>query len=67
MLVLNIPFFICMLYVQVITKNFPGGRRPFERSLMHDEYQTLAAMTSKFLEFLFLMEVARHVQCTQYF
>ena len=50
MLVLNIPFFICMLCVQVITKIFPGGRRPFGRSLKHDEYQTLATMTSKFLQ-----------------
>ena len=47
-----------MLFVQVTTKNFPGGtllahipgRRPFGRSLTYNGYQTLAAMTSKFLQ-----------------
>ena len=58
MLVLNIPVFICMLFLHVSTKNFPGGtllahfpgRRPFGRSLTHDDYQTLAAVTTKFLQ-----------------
>ena len=47
-----------MLFVQVTTKSFPGGtllpyilgRRPFGTSLTHNDYQTLAAMTSKFLQ-----------------
>ena len=55
MIVLNIPVFICTLFVQVTTKNFPEGtllahflgRRPFgRRRLTHNDYQTLAAMTS---------------------
>ena len=58
MIVLNISVFICMLFVQVTTKKFAGGtlsahilgRRPFGRSLTHNDYQTLAAMTSKFLQ-----------------
>ena len=58
MIVLNIPVFICTLFVQVTTKNFPwgtllvhfSGRRPCGRSLTHNDYQTLAAMTSKFLQ-----------------
>ena len=48
---------MCTLFVQVITKNFQGvlfqhfpGRRPFGRSLTHDNYDTLAAITSKFLQ-----------------
>ena len=44
--------------MQVTTKNFPGGtllvhfpgRRPFGGSLMPNDYQTLAAITSKFLQ-----------------
>ena len=47
-----------MLFVQVTTKNISGGtllayilgRRPFGRSLTHNDYQTLAAMTSNFLQ-----------------
>ena len=58
MIVLNLPVFICMLFVQVTNKNFPGGtllahfpgRRPFGRRLTHNDYQTLAAMTSEFLQ-----------------
>ena len=58
MIVLNIPVFIYLLFVVVTTKNFPRGtllahflgRRPFGRSLTHNDYQTLAAMTSKFLQ-----------------
>ena len=58
MIVLNISVFICMFFIQVTTKNFPGGAllvhipgmRTFGRSLMHNDYQTLAAMTSKFLQ-----------------
>ena len=58
MIVLNIPVFICTLFVQVTTKNFPGdtllphfpGSRSFGRSLMHNDYQTLSAMKSKFLQ-----------------
>ena len=58
MLVLNVPIFTCAIFVLVTTKNFPEGtlladllgRRPFERSLTHDDYQTLAAMTSNFLQ-----------------
>ena len=51
-------FFICMLFVQITTKYFPGStllayfiwRRPFGWSLTHDDYQILAAMTSNFLQ-----------------
>ena len=58
MLVLNIPVFICILFVQVTTKNFLEGtliadfpgRGPFGRSLTHDDYQTFAAIASKFLQ-----------------
>ena len=47
-----------MLFVEVTTKNFPGGtvlahisgRRSFGRSLTHNDYQTLVVMTSKFLQ-----------------
>ena len=53
MLDLNIPVFIFALFVQVTTMNFPGGtllayfsgRGPFGRSLTHDDYEILAAMT----------------------
>ena len=45
MLVLSIPVFICTLFVQVTTKNFPRGtllahfpgRRPLGKSLTHDD------------------------------
>ena len=58
MIVLNISVLICTLFVQVTTKNFPGGtllvhfsgRSSFGRSLTHNDYQTLVAMTSKFLQ-----------------
>ena len=57
-IVLNIPVFICFFFVQVTIKNFPGGtllvhfsrRKPFGRSLTHNDYQTLATMTSKFVQ-----------------
>ena len=53
MIVLNIPVFICTLFVQVTIKNFPGGTLLAHfpgRSLTHNDYQTLAAMTLKFLQ-----------------
>ena len=56
---LYIPVFICTLFGQVTTKYFPGctlgtfyGEETFGgswRSLMHNNNQALAAMTSKFL------------------
>ena len=54
----NIPVFICIIFVQVPTKiflvgtiseHFPGSR-PFGRSLTHDDYHTLVAIASKFLQ-----------------
>ena len=58
MIVLSIPVFICTLFVQVTTKSFPEGtllahfsaRRPFGRSITHNDYQSFATMTSKFLQ-----------------
>ena len=77
MLNLNIPVFICTLFVQVITKNFQGVlfRHIFRggdllggvsRMITMIPWQLLHQSFYK-LGLLFLVEVARHVQSTHYF
>ena len=78
MLVLNMLVFICMLFVQVTTKNFPEGtlsahfqgRRPFwegvSRMITIRPWQLRHQSFYK-LGLSFLMEVARHVQSMHYF
>ena len=63
-----------MLFVQVTNKNFPGGtllahfqgRRPFGRRLTHNDYQTLAAMTSEFLQIGIIVFDASGQTCPKY-
>ena len=74
MLVLNIPAFICTLFVQVTTKTFPvgtlsayfPGSRPFGRTLTHDDYQTLAAMTLTFLQVVIIVFDGSGQICPKY-
>ena len=72
MLNLNIPVFICTLFVQVITKNFQGvlfrhiSRGGVSRMMTMIPWQLLHQSFYK-LGLLFLIEVARHVQSTHYF